>query len=82
MGVSGGYSSTWPLQSIDLNPIENIWMTAMRNIGNKVYRNGEGPFVELEKQGNATPKDYIEKLIYSLSNKCSAIINNNGYATK
>lgn len=73
---------SWPAQSPDLNPIENMWMIVKRNIGNKVFRNGDELFVELEKQWNEISDDYIKKLIASMPKRCSEVIKNNGYATK
>ena len=73
---------SWPPQSPDLNPIGNMWMIAKRNIGKRVFRNGEELFVELEKQWNSIPNEYIEKLISSMPKRCSEIIKNKGYATK
>ena len=72
----------WPPQSPDLNPIENMWMAVKRSIGSKVFRNGDDLFVELEKQWNSITMTYVDKLIDSMPKRCSAVLKNNGYATK
>ena len=72
----------WPAPSADLNPSENIWMMVKRQIGNKIFQNGNDLMIQIEKEWNAIPIEYINKLIASMSNRCREVIKNKGFATK
>ena len=63
----------WTAQSPDLNPIENLWMMVKRQIGNKIFKTGNDLMIQIKKQWNAIPIEYINKLI---------AIKNKGFATK
>ena len=66
----------WPAQSRDLHPIENLWMMVKRQIGNNIFKNGNDLMMQIEKERNAIPDEYINKLIVAMSNRCRAVIKN------
>ena len=72
----------WPAQFSDLNPIENFWMMVRRQIGNKIFKNGNDLMIQIEKEWNAIPIEYINKLIASMPKICRELIKNKGFATK
>ena len=71
-----------PAESADLNPIENLWMMVKRQIGNNIFKNGNDLMMQIEKERNAIPIDYLNKLIASMVNRCREVIKSKGFATK
>jgi transposase len=75
---------SWPAQSPDLNPIENLWAEVKKNI----YKRKKKPsnLAELEKfvqkEWKAIPKCLIENLVDSMPERIQAVISAEGGATK
>ena len=57
----------WASQSPDLNPIENLWMMVKRQIGNKIFKNGNDLMIQIEKEWNVIPIEYINKNLLGIS---------------
>lgn len=62
---------TWPAQSPDLNPIENLW----KQVDDEVRSHGKFKNAWLQ-----ISPEKINKLIESMPRRCRKIIQNNGYA--
>lgn len=73
---------TWPSQSPDLNPIENLW----RILKLKVYARQPRNINELKEicveEWLKIPLSMCEKLIKNYPNRLKAVKQNNGYCTK
>ncbi|KAF2348859.1 hypothetical protein FHG87_020384 [Trinorchestia longiramus] len=72
----------WPSQSLDMNPIENLW----RELKLKIQKRGPDNITELkeifiEEWNKITPKT-CKRLVVNYYKRLEAIINNKGYATK
>jgi transposase len=72
----------WPPQSPDLNPIENLWEIVNRRIDREGVRNQEQLFEQIKKAWEAIPQSIIDHLIESMPQRCQAVIDNKGFATK
>ena len=49
-------------------------MMVKRKIGKKNFKNGKDLMIQIEKEWNAIPIEYINKLIASMSNRCREVI--------
>jgi len=67
---------TWPAQSPDLNPMENFWADLKRRLhqAHPVVNNKEDLWKAVEKEIEATPKDFCKKLIESMPSRLNAVI--------
>ena len=78
------HTLSWPAQSPDLNPIENLWAEVKKGI----YKQKKKPsnLTELEKcvkkEWKAIPKRLIENLVDSMPERIQAVIAAEGGATK
>lgn len=72
----------WPAQSPDLNPIENLWDMVDRKIKRDQAPNKRTFFFQIKQAWESISNKQIEKLIDSMPRRCSAVLKNNGYATK
>ncbi len=75
---------SWPAQSPDLNPIENLWSEVKKNI--RTYKKPLSNLVKLDqyvkKAWKEIPKHTIKNLVDSMLQRIQAIIAANGGLTK
>ena len=71
----------WPSQSLDLNPIENLWEALKRKVSGHNVRN-KGQFLEILKETwESISPEIIKTLIGSMPRRLREVIKNKGYAT-
>jgi transposase len=75
---------SWPAQSPDLNPIENLWSEVKKKI--RTYKKPPSNLSELDryvkKAWKEIPKHTIENLVDSMPQRIQAVIAANGGLTK
>lgn len=73
---------SWPAQSPDLNPIENLWGDIKRKVAEtKPSNNHELWQVVQEAWNQITPKR-CQDLVNSMPRRCKAVLKNKGFTTK
>lgn len=73
---------TWPANSPDLNPIENVWRLLKYRIGKRFPRTiSELRAIIIEEWDKLEPKDYLH-YIHEMPQRCQAVLDNNGGHTK
>ena len=74
----------YPLQSPDLNPIENIWIKLKELISRHKYKaRGRADFTEvMREEWSQISKDFLLKLYNSIPGRYRACPKNKGSATK
>ncbi|CAK1580671.1 unnamed protein product [Parnassius mnemosyne] len=72
----------WPTNSLDLNPIENLWYIVKKKVSNKRNTSQNELYEAFIEAWNSIPLEKCMKLIESMPRRCSAVIENKGYATK
>ena len=75
---------SWASQSPDLNPIENLWSLIKDEIANNPRKatSLDGLFTIIRSTWQAFPKDTLRNLVHSMSERCKAVIVNDGGHTK
>ena len=68
----------WPSSSPDQNPIENIWQLLKMKIATKNIRTIQGLKSEIRKEWNALPNELAQKLVQSMKNRITALIEAQG----
>ena len=64
----------WPPQSPDLNPIENVWKTLGEHSKARNPKKTEQLWNALQEEWNKIPRQDINKLISSCSQRCQSVI--------
>ena len=73
---------TWPSQSPDINPIENIWAEIKRKTKDCNCSNKQDLFKVILKAWNELTSTYLSKLIESMPKRCKDLSNSKGYPIK
>ncbi len=72
----------WPIQSPDLNPIENLW----RELKVRVAKHQSQNLNDLERifkeEWNKIPAEMCAKLVTNYKKRLTSVIANKGYCTK
>ena len=71
-----------PVQSPDLNPIENCWHYLEVKLKDRTCKNEKELFDTVQKGWNNIPMDYVRRLIESMPRRIQAVINAKGGPTK
>jgi len=78
----------WPPNSLDLNPIENLWLLLKRQLRKRFLVEGHRPhstselFVAAQEEWEEIDQGAIDDLIDSMPRRIQAIINANGGHTQ
>ena len=64
----------WPAQSLDLNPIENLWAQLNRITMEHKPTNEEELFEVLKRGWESLSIEYLHGLIESMPRRCKAVI--------
>lgn len=74
--------SSWPPQSPDLNPLENLWAILDKRTRDRKCNNEEELFQVLERAWREIPEATLRNLIESMPRRCAAVIKAKGAPTK
>jgi transposase len=69
---------SWPSQSPDLNPIENVWSVLKANISNYQPTSTKELMKIIQKEWKKLDKTFAENLVTSMKNRISHILSNKG----
>jgi transposase len=69
---------SWPSQSPDLNPMENVWAILKANVGNYKPTSTKDLIKIIKKEWRKLDGVFAENLVLSMKNRISLIVNNEG----
>ena len=69
---------SWPSQSPDLNPIENVWAVLKVNVGNHKPTSTKELIRIIKKEWKKLDKTFAENLVLSMKNRISLALSNKG----
>ena len=69
---------SWPSQSPDLNPIENVWAVLKANVGNHKPTSTKELIRIIKKEWKKLDKTFAENLVLSMKNRISLVLLNKG----
>uniref|UniRef100_A0AAY5L5H5 Tc1-like transposase DDE domain-containing protein n=1 Tax=Esox lucius TaxID=8010 RepID=A0AAY5L5H5_ESOLU len=73
---------SWPAQSPDLNPIENLWNLMKRKMDGHKPSNKAELLEFLCQEWNKVTQQQCDRLVESMPRRIKAVIKNQGYSTK
>lgn len=73
---------SWPAQSPDLSPIENLWDKLKENVKNRHPQTRQELWNITKQEFESLPNEYIKKLYESMTRRIKAVINSKGNCTK
>jgi len=71
----------WPPQSLDLNPIENLWNTIDKRIDCSKTTNLDNLWEEIQKAWYSISEEECRCLVGSMDRRCRAVLKNKGFLT-
>ena len=69
---------SWPSQSPDLNPMENVWSVLQANVGNHKPNSVKELIQVTNKEWKALDKIFAQNLVISMKNCVSLLLSNKG----
>ena len=72
----------WPPQSLDLNPIEQIWGELENKLDRSIVHSKESLWLELQKAWDNISAEVLRKYIDTMPERCAAVIAAKGGHTK
>ena len=69
---------SWPVQSPDLNPMENVWSVLKANISNYKPSSTKELIRIIKKEWKKLDKIFAENLVCSMKNRISLVLSNEG----
>ncbi len=73
---------SWPAQSPDLNPIENLWNVIKRKMDGHKPSNKAELLEFLRQEWHKVTQHQCERLVESMPRRMKAVLENQGYSTK
>lgn len=73
---------SWPAQSPDINPIENLWTDVKKVVFEKKPTSTQKLWEVVQAAWYAIPAERCARLVDSMQRRCVAVIKNKGYSTK
>jgi transposase len=69
---------SWPSQSPDLNPMENVWAVLKANVSNHKPTSTKELIRIIKKEWKKLDKTFAENLVLSMKNRISLVLSNKG----
>ena len=68
----------WPSNSLDLNPIENLWGIVKTNVEKRMPKNCDDLIQYMWEEWDNIPEPIVKKLVRSMRQRCELVIEKNG----
>ena len=68
----------WPSQSLDLNPIENLWAELDRRTKFRRVTNGNDLFKAISEEWKQIDNNYLQNLVNSMPKRIKEVLKKNG----